>query len=171
MKLIFCPDCHYVFNLITQRWLLCGCGHSGGQYNRDKVTATIGGKATVFGIGNPFFAHDWQALSEAQREVRRVASGYSGRDCWWGDFPGDVQIFRVEDPHGPRARIKMYYDRDTLGYRISIVDKRPMLVGGNPELRVVEMGPYGPPTVYVSFLTRLLQRFLFYFKSGVWLKK
>jgi hypothetical protein len=125
----------------------------------------------VFGIGNPFFNEEWSQITEDQREQRRMASGYSLRDCWWGNFPGDTQIFQVENPNGPRARIKIIYNRATFTRSIHIVDRRLILVGGNPELRIVEMGPYGPPTRYVSIFTRLWERFLFYVTSGVWLKQ
>ena len=55
MKLLACPVCHDVLGLLGQEWRICLCGASGGQYNADLMTATVGGAARVFGVGNPFF--------------------------------------------------------------------------------------------------------------------
>lgn len=82
---------------------MCTCGSSGGQYNPDHVSAVIGGKARVFGIGNPFFTESWPHIPETERMMRRIDAGYTQdrTDCWWGEYEGDKQIERIESSTGP----------------------------------------------------------------------
>ena len=95
MKLLFCSDCHDVHELITNVWRKCLCGKSGGQYNRDGMTATIGGRARVFGVGNTFFNELYPLLGpDGKKTVREKYFGQE-TDAWWGEYPGDQQIFRV----------------------------------------------------------------------------
>lgn len=103
MKLIYCPLCGDVFSLRAEFWGCCVCGKSGGQYDPNDVTGVIGGYARVFGIGNVFFAEDWEDISLEERKLRRKEAGYTQMetDCWWGEFVGDVQITRIESATGP----------------------------------------------------------------------
>ena len=108
MKLLFCPQCHDVHGLIEQEWRMCLCGQSGGQYNIDGMTATVGGQARVFGVGNPFFEYLYPFLEEkGKRAMWKKYYGHEMGDCWWGEYEGDIQILRVEDPKGPCLKIKV----------------------------------------------------------------
>ena len=54
MKLIFCPKCYDVVNLIVNQKRACMCGLSWGQYT-DETNALVGGHAIPFGINNHSF--------------------------------------------------------------------------------------------------------------------
>lgn len=123
MKLIFCPECQDVFRL-TSNWRMCMCSQSGGQYD-DRICATIGGKARVFGIANPFFSLDYLAAIAREEPIKILAYDTNGKpiysdstsrlqtyreehgygssksDVWWGEFDGDTQITRIKDADGP----------------------------------------------------------------------
>jgi len=108
MKLLFCPLCRDVRGLHYAEWRKCLCGESGGQYNEDNVTATIGGAARVFGIANPFFNELFPILETWQVEIVRKKWGYDDRrgECWWGEFGGDQQIMRIPSADGPRLVVR-----------------------------------------------------------------
>lgn len=55
MKLIFCPVCGTVINLIQKKKTFCRCRKSWGMY-KDELYATIGGDAIPIGIDNRTFA-------------------------------------------------------------------------------------------------------------------
>lgn len=55
MKLIYCPECGDIRNLIKYEWRYCHCEASGGQYEPDGWCAKIGGSAIPIGISNPDF--------------------------------------------------------------------------------------------------------------------
>ena len=129
MKLLFCPACYDVIRLIPKRWRLCDCKQSGGQYNEDGMTATLGGLAKVLGIANPFFNELWSVLNEEQKKAYRDSHKYGPGDCWWGEFKGDTQIFRVNDPEGPRLKV-LVESVDVQTNRIFIIDDRPYSIDG-----------------------------------------
>lgn len=108
MKLIFCPECRDVTRLILEAWRRCKCGASGGQYNTDSVSATVGGKALVFGIPNPFFwgrGQVWLSLSADERQWVRNLWPDQESDIWWGPEEGPgTHIARVKNPKGPRVK-------------------------------------------------------------------
>lgn len=169
MKLLFCPACHDAFSLRPEQWRRCRCGASGGQYNRDKETATIGGRARVFGVGNPFFFPTWLAKTDNERQALRASYYQRSQDCWWGespDTPGDVQLFRIADAAGPRLRIKIIYNHDhTLRNKtIKIIDKRVFTVDGH-ELKEVTMGGWrnAPKKFpfYKRWLFRAIERYIY----------
>lgn len=129
MKLLFCPDCHDVHGLVMQEWRMCLCGASGGQYNRDGMTATVGGKARVFGVGNPFFNELYSFLAvEGKRKVRQAFYGQPDTDAWWGEYDADQQILRIKDANGPRLQVRVRpceCGKDDCGQMtVVIVDKR-----------------------------------------------
>lgn len=169
MKLLFCPACHDTFGLRAEQWRRCVCGASGGQYNRDKETATIGGKARVFGIGNPFFFPTWLAKTEDERQALRASYYQRDQDCWWGespDTPGDVQLFRIPDAAGPRLRIKILYYPDRLGSTkvIQIIDKREFTVDGRVLHEVTMPGRRGASKkfpFYKRWLFRAFERWIY----------
>jgi len=134
MKLLYCPICRDVHGIIEEKWRKCLCGQSGGQYNADGMTATVGGEARVFGVGNhPFFDPLFIYLTdEKKRELRQKYYGQPDTDAWWGEYPGDVQIFRVPDSRGPRVEIKVRRKNNTENEVIVTEKHRPVLCDGRP---------------------------------------
>lgn len=129
MKLLFCPFCYDVIRLIEREWRQCDCEKSGGQYNKDGMTATLGGAARVFGVANPFFDNLWLELDEIQRIKYREKNHYGPGDCWWGEFKGDTQIFRIESAEGPRLRIKVK-QVSAQSNEVTIIDSRKHWIDG-----------------------------------------
>src|SRR5580698_7161399 len=145
MKLIFCPLCHDAQGLIMQTWRCCLCGKSGGQYNIDGMTATIGGMARVFGVGNPFFDDLYPYLEEkGKRRMWKKHYGHEMGDCWWGEYEGDRQIFRIFNPEGPRldVQVKCFDGHENI---VIVIDKRKFLCGDQPcEYRFTVRVPRNP---------------------------
>ena len=56
MKLIACPECNDTMQLVHAYVRTCWCGHVGGKYLSDKITAVVSKDAIVFGIDNNGFA-------------------------------------------------------------------------------------------------------------------
>lgn len=139
MKLLWCDDCHDVVALRVDRWRTCICGAVGGQYNYDGVTATIGGKGRVIGIGNPFLMLDWQSKTEKERNAIRKKYYTPGQksDCWWGEYAGDQQLLRIEHAHGPRLITKSKVTPDGKQVVITVVDQRRVKVDGKYQKKVV----------------------------------
>jgi hypothetical protein len=134
MKLLFCPDCHDVHGLVMQEWRKCLCGESGGQYNSDGMTATVGGKARVFGVGNPFFDPLYVYIQDTDlnhglKKMQKDLYGHNKGDCWWGEYEGDKQIFRIQDAEGPRLRVKVT-PLDGSYMNVKVTDKRWFSVAG-----------------------------------------
>lgn len=111
------------------------CGASGGQYNRDGITATIGGQAKVFGIGNPFFDPLYPYiqdtdLSHGLKKMQKDLYGHTKGDCWWGEYEGDQQIIRIASAKGPRIRFRIETETGQ-GYNLLyFTDKREYSVDG-----------------------------------------
>ena len=142
MKLLQCPICHDVHGLISKEWRVCFCGASGGQYNADGMTATLGGAARVFGVGNPFFNELYLYLdTEGKRKMRQRFYGQPDTDAWWGEYPGDVQIFRLTCPfseRGPRLKVKVQaVPGDPSKMCVKIIDKRSFTIDGKSDLKSV----------------------------------
>jgi hypothetical protein len=145
MKLLYCEVCGDVVRLISKHWRKCECGKSGGQYNKDDMTATISGLfARVFGIGNPFFLPEYPAFKSSRSRIRFIRKfGYGPTDCWWGDYPGERQLFHIKSPNGPRLRVKiielatgtnLVEITDKRSYRIDFrADIKEVLVPANPK--------------------------------------
>ncbi len=129
MKLLFCPLCYDVIRLVEREWRKCDCELSGGQYNKDGMTATLGGYARVLGISNTFFNELWMELDNEQRASYRERNHYGPGDCWWGEFKGDTQIFRVASAEGPRLRIKVTA-LDGRTNELKVIDIRAYTVDG-----------------------------------------
>ncbi len=128
MKLLYCSQCGDVRALGIQTWRTCACKESGGQYNKDTVTATIGGLARVFGVSNLFFNEMWPVLTVEQKQVVRESYKLDPlTDCWWGDFKGDNQLFRVANSNGPRLKIKVVR-MDPYTNKVIITDHRSFTV-------------------------------------------
>lgn len=130
MKLLYCPLCHDVMGLIQQEWRTCLCGASGGQYNADGMTATIGGRVRIFGVGNPFFNELYPYLeSEGKRKMRVDMYGQPDTDAWWGEYEGDQQLFRIAKGTGPRLKVKVENLEGPM-MNVAIMDKRDYTVAG-----------------------------------------
>ena len=104
MKLIRCKKCDDVVRLIESKWRMCACGSCGGQYNKDMVTATIGGDCDVVGISNLFFDDEYRSLSEKEKIQYKKDIKHSPCEIWFGGEPEDEQIFRIKSPKGPRLK-------------------------------------------------------------------
>jgi hypothetical protein len=131
MKLLFCSDCHDIKGLVKQEWRTCMCGKSGGQYNKDGLTATIGGAARVFGIGNPFFNDLYPFLeSVGKKKMQQAFYGHTDGDAWWGEYDGDEQIFRIRDSKGPALKLSVREMEDERLMVISVTDKRVWSLAG-----------------------------------------
>jgi len=63
MKLLYCPNCNDVFNLVVKKWKMCGCGRSGGRYV-DNLQAVYSG-----GIPLGFDNHDFLRALDAQPKM------------------------------------------------------------------------------------------------------
>jgi len=154
MKLLFCPICHDALGLLGQEWRKCICGASGGQYNRDQMTATVGGLARVFGVGNPFFSELYPYTTpETRREMRKKYYGQPDTDAWWGEYPGDLQIFRIQSPDGPRLKIIIEHlgisEKTRQAWepgqnRVIIVDKRPFTIDSKVLKEVIVPANFKP---------------------------
>jgi hypothetical protein len=130
MKLVYCTACGDVVRLIEQEWRTCACGSAGGQYNEDRMSATVGGTARVFGIGNYFFEEMYTWLTRTQkRRYRKAHTGQPDTDCWWGEWPTDKQVFRIKSAKGPRIKMKVKAI-DEFKNEVTIKDKRDYLVAG-----------------------------------------
>lgn len=141
MKLIWCDHCHSVVQIIEQEWRQCQCGSCGGQYNFDRVTATVGGFARIFGIANPFFSKEfWEKNTKEKMEFRyKYWPEGDGSDCWWGDYKGERQLFHIQSAVGPRLRIRSQLLKIPLTPRVlvRVMDERNFLVDGKKRNRVL----------------------------------
>lgn len=63
MKLIFCPACSDVVRMMDYK-RECECKKSYGFYEKDGLSAVIGGEAIPFGISNPSFLRALQRRPE-----------------------------------------------------------------------------------------------------------
>jgi|HubBroStandDraft_5_1064220.scaffolds.fasta_scaffold29551_4 hypothetical protein len=147
MKLLFCPNCRDVHGLVQQEWRLCICMKSGGQYNRDGMTATIGGQGRVFGVGNPFFDYLYQFLEpEGKKRMWKSLYGHTDGDVWWGEYSGDKQIFRIESPLGPVIKIKVKRSSTPGNNIVYVVDSRKVYQDGLCEHGFNVLVPSNPNT-------------------------
>ena len=146
MKLIYCPMCADVFRLVGKSWRTCECQQSGGQYNKDLMTATIGGCARVLGIGNPFFNELYPMLNEEAKAALRQRMYGQPTDAWWGEYPGDVQLFRIECAYGPRLAVRVVRVSETEN-KVIIIDKRPYTIDKKSNVKSVVV-PANPKPSY-----------------------
>lgn len=107
MKLIRCKSCNDVVRLIAKNWRMCDCGKSGGQYNKDLMSATVAGECDIVGISNLFFDDDFRKLSEKQKVKYRKKINHFTSEIWYGEVEGDEQILRIKNPKGPRLRMNI----------------------------------------------------------------
>jgi len=111
------------------------------------MTATLGGEARVFGVGNPFFEYLYPFLEEkGKRAMWKKLYGHELGDCWWGEYEGDNQILRIQDAKGPRLNLKVVNLVATGPDRIltesgtnlvTVIDKREYMFLGKWEKRAI----------------------------------
>lgn len=129
MKLIRCKKCNDVVRLVHKEWRQCDCGKSGGQYNDDLLSATVGGNCEVIGIRNDFFV---------KNKKKRI--GKEG--IIQGEYLGDVQIHRIISGKGPK--LKMFIERISKeNNRITFKDRRKYTINlkGQKSPKSIEL-PY-----------------------------
>ena len=131
MKLIHCKECHDVVRLIHAEWRMCDCKATGGQYNDDLISATVGGDADVIGIPNPFFDEVFKFLIEENggRDYYRKKHGWGKQDIWYGGGLGDFQVMLIKSPKGPKLSMTVEVV-DKNHTKSIITDKRDYLVDG-----------------------------------------
>jgi hypothetical protein len=136
MKLIRCKNCNDVVRLIHTNWRKCGCGESGGQYNGITISATIGGNCEVFGIRN-----DWAEMS---KEERMNSNGING--VIQGEYPGDVQIHRIQSSEGPSLSMIIEEINDI--HKLTFTDDRKFTINldgdKTPKFVEIPISPTGP---------------------------
>lgn len=95
MKLIKCNKCYDVVRLINSEWRKCHCGKSGGQYNDDNLSATVGGDCEVIGLRNDYLYA--KPFSKGR--------GDDGKGVIiQGEYKGDTQVWRIKSPNGPKLK-------------------------------------------------------------------
>lgn len=130
MKLIRCNKCEDVVRLIEREWRNCDCGKSGGQYNEDMISATIGGDCEVIGLRNDFF-------KEKPFSKKR---GEDGKNIIiQGEYLGDNQIYRIKSSKGPRLKIEIT-ENDNNTHDITFTDKRKYTINlkGNKSPKTIK---------------------------------
>jgi len=122
MKLIRCKTCGDVVRLIEKRWRVCECGESGGQYNEDFMSATVGGNCEILGISNLMFDKRYRRMSDKRKTEYKKQINHHPCEIWFGEVLGDYQIIRIESPDGPRLEAKVEWLKN--GSKITFKDKR-----------------------------------------------
>lgn len=84
MKLLYCPNCHDVFNLRPQL-KTCSCGQVKGRYI-DNVNAEVNGKGVSLGMGNGSFMVAVAHAPYVREDFRNTGDVYRRHDtsivCW-----------------------------------------------------------------------------------------
>jgi len=135
MKLVRCKQCDDVVRLVHTEWRKCDCGKSGGQYNDDLITATVGGDCEVIGIRNDFFA-----AKQFSKEREKKDDKGQKNIIIQGEYKGDNQIHRIKSSDGPKLKIDVErLDDNTI--ELTFVDDRKytMNLEGNKSPKTVEI--------------------------------
>lgn len=127
MKLLNCNVCNDVVRLIHTKWKVCECGACGGQYNEDLLSATVAGDCSVFGISNWFFDKEFNELNSEDQEAKKKKHGHPPQFIWFGEYVGDIQIIRIENPNGPRIKMDVEFDGNSTFSKIT--DDRQFTLG------------------------------------------
>jgi hypothetical protein len=136
MKLIRCNNCDDVVRLVHTKWKTCECGKSGGQYNDDLISATIGGDCEVIGLRNDYFKE--KPFSKKRNDKATIIQG---------EYLGDDQIHRIKSPKGPKLKMEIKDNgdgthdiifKDKRDYTVNIKggDKKPKELKGIPSNKV-----------------------------------
>ncbi len=95
MKLITCPKCNDLMVLVNDYTRTCFCGHVGGKYLDDNVTAVVNKDALVVGIDNNGFSIAKQMANHHKKSPYRVDYFFTG---WIPTKPGEIIVVEtVED--------------------------------------------------------------------------
>lgn len=141
MKLIRCRKCNDVVRLIETKWRVCECKRSGGQYNKDLMTATVGGDCDIVGISNLFFDDAYRKMDDKEKTKYKKKIKHHPCEIWYGEGLGDLQIHRIKNPSGPRLKMKVEWVDET-HTKSTFIDKRKYVVNikGNkrPKFVIVE---------------------------------
>ena len=113
-KLIRCKKCEDIVRLVHTKWRKCECGESGGQYNDDLMSATVGGNCEVIGLRNDYFTEKPFSKKRNKQELNTIIQG---------EYDGEVQIHRIESSEGPKLKIKIE-KLDDNNNKITFTDKR-----------------------------------------------
>jgi len=129
MKLIRCKKCEDVVRLVHTEWRQCDCKKSGGQYNDDMISATIGGECEVIGIRN-----DWFNGTKKDRGDKKLNLIIQG------EYDGDVQIHRIESGNGPKLKMDIV-KLDSETNEITFTDDRKYTINvkGNKSPKTIEV--------------------------------
>jgi hypothetical protein len=97
-KLIRCKECEDIVRLVHTKWRKCECGKSGGQYNDDMISATVGGDCEVIGLRNDYFTKKPFSKARGNNELNAIIQG---------EYDGDVQIHRIKSGDGPKLKMEI----------------------------------------------------------------
>lgn len=135
MKLIRCKKCDDVVRLVHTKWRNCECGKSGGQYNDDLMSATVGGDCEVIGLRNDYFAEKPFSKEREKKDDKGQLS-----HIIQGEYEGDAQIHRIKSPDGPKLKmtIEKLNDENNL---ITFTDNRKYTINlkGNKSPKTIEI--------------------------------
>ena len=153
MKLILCKSCLDVVRLVHTKWRKCECGEAGGQYNDDLLSATVGGNCEVIGIRN-----DWVSAGKQKRNEAKL------NNIIQGEYLGDVQIYRIISPDGPKLNIEIK-KLDNNFNEITFKDRRKYTInvkGSNksPKTIKVPINKKGPSFKIVKTLKEQIKKML-----------
>jgi hypothetical protein len=152
MKLIICKNCDDVVRLIHTKWRKCECGKSGGQYNDDLMSATVGGDCEVIGIRN-----DWVSAGKQKRKEAEL------NHIIQGEYLGDVQIHRIISADGPKLKMEIN-QLDKEFNEITFKDNRKYTINVNggdksPKTVKVPINKKGPSFKAKNVIKEQLRKF------------
>ncbi len=130
-KLIRCKKCEDIVRLVHTKWRKCECGKSGGQYNDDLMSATVGGDCEVIGLRNDYFAAKPFSKKRGEDGLGHIIQG---------EYGGDVQIHRIESGDGPKLKMEIEQIDDE-NNKITFTDDRKYTINlkGNKSPKTVEV--------------------------------
>ena len=131
-KLIRCKKCEDIVRLVHTKWRKCECGESGGQYNDDMISATVGGDCEVIGIRNDYFA--------AKQFSKERSDEGDLNNIIQGEYDGDVQIHRIKSGDGPKLKMEIEAINKT-NNKITFTDDREYTINvkGDKSPKTVEV--------------------------------
>ncbi len=94
MKLICCPKCHDLINLLASKHRTCDCGNICGKYLDDFITAVVSKNAIVVGIDNNGFKISKDFYNLHQNWKDRIDIFFTG---WIPNHPGEVIVVDTVD--------------------------------------------------------------------------
>ena len=97
-KLIRCKKCEDIVRLVHTKWRKCECGKSGGQYNDDMMSATVGGDCEVIGLRNDYFTKKPFSKAREDKDLNSIIQG---------EYDDDVQIHRIKSGDGPKLKMEI----------------------------------------------------------------